>query len=100
MVYEIHFGVHARKYLKKLKDRSLKRKIINAIYDEIAADPYSFSAKAGDLRSYYTYSFNYQKTAYRIAYAINDEQLMILIILVGTHEEFYKTLKRIIKKRG
>lgn len=97
MDYEIHFGSHVKKYLKKLKEKPLKKKIIDAIYDKIAKDPYSFSSKSGDLSGYYTYSFNYQKTAYRIAYAINDNKLTILVILVGTHEGFYKLLKRVIK---
>lgn len=89
-------GRHTKKYLKKLKEKPLRKKFINAIYDEIAKDPYAFDSKTGDLLGYYTYSFTYKGIHYRIAYRIDDEKVLIVVPLAGSHENFYKLLKRII----
>ncbi|EGP5554473.1 type II toxin-antitoxin system RelE/ParE family toxin, partial [Enterococcus faecium] len=40
MAYEIVPSKHVIKYLKKLKEKTLKEKFLNLIYDEIAIDPY------------------------------------------------------------
>lgn len=98
MVYKIHLERHVKQYLKKIKEKPLRQKFVNAIYDEIAKNPYAFDVKVGDLAGYYTYSFKYKGIAYRIAYSINNNELSILIILAGTHEDFYQELKRIINK--
>lgn len=98
MVYKVRWDGHALKYVKKIKEKPLKEKIMNAIYKEIAVTPYAFNKKRGDLTGYFTYDFNYQKTAYRIAYAVHSDIVVVTIVLVGSHEGFYKHLKRFIKK--
>ncbi|HBL2577975.1 type II toxin-antitoxin system RelE/ParE family toxin, partial [Enterococcus faecium] len=49
MAYEIVPSKHVIKYLKKLKEKPLKEKFLNLIYDEIAIDPYKGEQKTGDL---------------------------------------------------
>lgn len=97
MIYKIRLGSHVKKYLKKVKEKPLRKKIIDAIYDEIAIDPYSFNTKVGDLSGIHSYEFKYKGISYRIAYTIKDDELIISVILVGTHENFYQELKRINK---
>lgn len=84
----------AGKYLKKVKDKKLKSLFKDAI-DEIIADPMVGDAKVGDLEGISTYAFRYNKTDYRVAYTVeyvNDET--VVVILAGTHENFYKELKK------
>lgn len=84
----------AGKYLKKIKDKKLKKLFKEAI-DEIAEDPTVGDAKVGDLEGISTYDFRYNKTDYRVAYTleyINDE--IVVVIMAGTHENFYKELKK------
>ncbi len=47
MAYEIVPSKHVIKYLKKLKEKPLKEKFLNLIYDEIAIDPYKGEQKLG-----------------------------------------------------
>ncbi|AUB54489.1 type II toxin-antitoxin system RelE/ParE family toxin [Enterococcus mundtii] len=94
MGYEIVPSKHVIKYLKKIKEKPLKEKFLNMIYDEIAVDPYSGSQKTGDLAGIWSKGFNYAETTYRIAYEI-QENMVIPVLLCGTHENFYEQSKNI-----
>ncbi|WP_347284337.1 type II toxin-antitoxin system RelE/ParE family toxin [Lactobacillus taiwanensis] len=97
MVYEIYINHRVNKYVRKLKDRNLKIAINNAIYDEIALNPYEVgNSKVGDLTGFYVYKLYYKGIQYRIAYTIDDEDNLVIIALAGTREKFYEQLKRII----
>lgn len=96
MVYSIEPSKRVIKYLRKLKNRSLKKKFVDAIYSTIANDPYVGNEKRGDLKSYYTYGFKHDRVDYRIAYTINDDNEIVIVVLAGSHEKFYEELKRII----
>lgn len=97
MVYQIKPSRRVIKYLKKLKNRPLKQKFTNVIFDTLAHDPYLGQEKRGDLLNYYTYGFVFEKVSYRIAYTINDDQEIVIVVLAGPHENFYETLKRNIR---
>lgn len=96
MAYSINPSKRVVKYLKKLKNRQLKKKFTAAIFDTIANDPYMGSEKHGDLRSYFTYGFKYDRVDYRIAYTINDNDEIVIVVLAGSHEKFYESLTKII----
>ena len=84
----------AARYLKKLKEKSLKDKFQAAI-DQILKDPYWGEPKTGDLSGIYCCDIFHNKTNYELAYTIveeNDE--IIVIIMAGTRENFYEELKR------
>lgn len=97
MAYNVFIEKRVLKYIRKLKDKKLRTTIRNAIYDEIAADPYEAGDhEVGDLHAFYAYKFHYQKSQYRIAYTIDDNGDLVIIVLVGTRENFYDVLKRLI----
>lgn len=91
---QVRFMPSAEKYLKKLKDKKLKELFKTAI-KEIVKDPFSGKEKSGDLKDIYTYDFRYDRSDYRVAYLVEktDDEL-ILIIMAGTRENFYKELKK------
>ena len=91
---QVRFTPSAEKYLKKLKDKKLKELFKTAI-KEIVKDPFSGKVKSGDLKDIYTYDFRYDRSDYRVAYLVEktDDEL-ILIIMAGTRENFYKELKK------
>lgn len=96
-MYEIRFTGAAEKYLKKVKEKSLKIKFREAL-EKISCDPYIGELKTGDLADVYCYDVYYSKTNYELAYRIyeEDEQLVV-VILAGTRENFYDELKRYMK---
>lgn len=92
MDYNVVPSKHVLKYLKKLKDKKLKKKFLDVIYDDIAQDPYAGEQKRGDLSGFWSVGFTYAKADYRVAYTIEDD-MVIPVVLIGSHENFYKTLK-------
>jgi mRNA interferase RelE/StbE len=88
----------AEQYFKKLKDKPLKEKFLRAI-DEIRLDPTIGEAKTGDLAGIYCYDFYHQKTNYELAYRLteNENGEIVVVIMAGTRENFYKEIKRYMK---
>ena len=90
----------AAKYLKKLKDKRLKKLYQDAI-DDICTDPSVGDPKHGDLEGVLGYDIYYNKINYELAYTIEerviegtDETETVVVIMAGTRENFYDQLKR------
>lgn len=88
----------AEKYFKKLKDSVLSRAYRDAI-SRIRENPDIGEIKSGDLSGIYCLNIYHNRTNYELAYrtSILDNGEMIVIIMAGTRENFYKELKRYIK---
>ena len=96
-MYEIRFTGAAEKYLKKVKEKSLKKSFQEAL-QKIRSDPYIGELKTGDLAGVYCLDVYYGKTNYELAYRIYEEDgQMVVVILAGTRENFYDELKRYMK---
>ena len=94
---EVRFLPPAARFLKKLKDKTLKMLYREAI-DKIREDHTVGTAKVGDLSGIYGYDIFYNKTNYELAYRVEYvEDKIIVVILAGTRENFYEELKRYIK---
>lgn len=97
-MYDVQYLNPAEKYLKKIKDKTLLAALKAAI-DELKADPYIGSLKLQDLSGIYCYDVKHARVFYEIAYRIYEEvdNNLIVIMLVGTRENFYEDLKRLNK---
>jgi mRNA-degrading endonuclease RelE of RelBE toxin-antitoxin system len=88
------FYPRAEKFLKKLKEKPLKLKFKQAI-EKIRENPYIGTAKKGDLSGVFGYDVFYNKTNYEIAYTIDsDGEIVVVIIMIDTRENFYEELKK------
>lgn len=96
-MYELRIEPKAARYLKKIKEKQLKKAFQDAI-DTILQNPYVGELKTGDLTGVYCYDVYYNKTNYEIAYTILEQYgKLVIILLVGTRENFYEKLKQYIK---
>ena len=87
----------AARYLKKLKEKTLREKFQSAI-DQLILDPYYGEPKTGDLSGIYCCDIFHNKTNYELAYTIIEEDSeTVVVILVGARENFYEELKRHMK---
>ena len=90
----------AARFLKKLKDKILKSLFLEVI-DAILKNPALGTEKTGDLRGVRSYDIFYKRTNYELAYTVEyvvneetGEDEIIVVIMAGTRENFYDTLKR------
>lgn len=83
-----------QKFIKKISDKRLKDKIKSGL-DKIRDDYTVGSRKTGDLRGFWSLDIFYNKTNYEICYeVIEDDGKVIIVVMIGTRENFYKELKR------
>ena len=88
------FRILREKYFKKIREKGLKAAFRTAL-QTIAENPYTGKSKTGDLSGVYGYDVYYNKTNYEIAYYIyEDDGKAVVVIMVGTRENFYDELKR------
>lgn len=87
----------SQKFIKKLKNKSLKNKIKDGL-DKIKDDYTVGGKKTGDLKDFWSLDIFYNKTNYEICYEVReDNSLVIIVVMIGTRENFYKELKRYIR---
>jgi putative component of toxin-antitoxin plasmid stabilization module len=88
----------AERYFRKLRDKQLKSVCKAAIY-RIRENPHIGNVKPGDLSGIFSLDVYYNGTNYELAYRISrpDNGEIIVVIMAGTRENFYKELKRYIK---
>lgn len=60
------------------------------------SNPHIGKLKKGDLSTIYGFDLFYHKINYEISYQIYSEKELIVIILIGTRENFYQELKKYI----
>ena len=91
------FTKRAGKILNKIRksDKKLYEKINYAI-SKICLDPSVGDAQKGDLKGFFSLDVFHQTSNYELCYKIEEDENgdLIVIILIGTRENFYPELKR------
>ncbi|MGA7877409.1 MAG: type II toxin-antitoxin system RelE/ParE family toxin [Desulfoferrobacter sp.] len=93
--YEIFMAPSAHKRFKKFNSR-LRDKIKKEA-QKLASEPYACEELKGPLRGIRSWHFDFQKTQYRIAFRIIEDEKQLEIVLVNSRENFYQALKKIIR---
>lgn len=91
-MFDLRYMKRAEKFFKKIREKNLKESFCEALCN-IKADPYVGERKVGDLAGLYCFSVYHNRTNYKIAYRIYKEDAKVVIIHVGTRENFYDELK-------
>jgi len=78
------------KTVKKLHDKD--KKAVDEAVREILAKPTTGEAKKGDLLGVSVYKFKINKQEILLSYSVGPNEL--LLIALGTHENFYRDMKR------
>jgi mRNA-degrading endonuclease YafQ of YafQ-DinJ toxin-antitoxin module len=78
------------KHKKKLHKNQIAE--LDTVIKAIHQDPYIGEQKKGDLASVFVYKCKITKQLFLIAYQFDDSE--IILLSMGSHENFYKELKR------
>lgn len=81
-----------KRRVKKL--HSHEKKALDQAIREIMSDPSIGEMKKGDLACVQVYKYKLNTQQYLIAYKYIDDELLLTFIELGTHENFYRDLKR------
>lgn len=60
---------------------------------KIVADPYIGDLKKGDLSDTYVYKFQMVNQLTLLAYEFHEDHVVLLLLALGSHENFYRDLK-------
>jgi mRNA interferase RelE/StbE len=81
----------ARQY-KKLHDNVASE--VDAAVMRVAAQPGIGERKKGDLAALHVHKFHSQGQLYLLGYTVDDGVRLIYLEAVGSHENFYRDIKR------
>jgi hypothetical protein len=96
MIMDIYFKSPFRKFVKK-QARPIQLVIEDEV-DRIIDNPGLGTSKKGDLADFKTHQFSYRNQVYLMSYRLRESELGFFT--VGTHENFYRELKRYVKEAG
>ena len=82
----------AANLLKKL-DRPIRLKVFQVL-EEIARNPLLGQKLTADMKPVYSCHFRDNGVEYRIAYLFQESQSRIIVLLIGTRENFYSELRK------
>lgn len=68
---------------------------VGEILKELADNPRNLPAErlAGKLNFIYSHHFNFHGTSFRLCFTIDDVRMKIIVVLLGSRENFYKILR-------
>ena len=92
MIYDLRISNCAKKDLKRL-DKTVIHAVLSVL-EKIAENPYAGEPFHGDLSNLKKWSLNHMGASYRIAYRIYEDRVEVVIMQIGTRENFYDELKR------
>ena len=88
----------SRSFEKKIKKFSQKeKKRLDEEIKKIVKDPAVGEEKKGDLSGVFVYKFKIYTLQYLLSYRLTGDRLEL--IMIGPHENYYRDLKRYIKKQ-
>lgn len=82
-----------KKAVKKLK--SNQKKELDSAVRELMANPNLGEQKKGDLAFLRVYKFKMSKQLTLLGYSFDDGALVLELMALGSHENFYRDIKRL-----
>ena len=81
--------------IKKLNKQD--KKALDGAVRHVAQNPEAGQVKSGDLSEVQVYKFRFTNHQGLLAYTYIEEELVLTLLGVGSHENFYRDLKHYIK---
>ncbi len=95
-MFDVFITSSAKKSAKRLPE-DVKKEIVKLCESHISKYPFGADKLQSPLEECRSLHFKLNNVHYRIAYRIVEAKKRIDIVLVGTRENFYNKLKRVLK---
>jgi len=95
-LYKIETYSGVKRDLRRL-DKRVQEQILEKHYSNIESDPYQAYQLSHEFGGLWSYHVSYHGGQYRIVYEIYPQDGIILVIMIGPREGFYKALRRRVK---
>ena len=82
--------------VKKKLPPSLREEIDRQV-DLVCEDPSIGTQKTGDLHRVWVHKFSFLGQQYLLAYAFDESMMLLNLLSIGGHENFYRDLKKYLK---
>ena len=92
MSYDLKQTRRFARVYKKLPD-AVAADVDSAAY-AVAENPKVGERKKGDLAALFVYKFHSHKQLYLLGYTVDDAVRLVYLEAIGSHENFYRDLKR------
>ncbi len=92
MVYDVSQTRRFLRQYKKLNDKTAKE--VDDAVVQVAKNPTIGEKKKGDLSELWVYKFKSNIQLYLLGYSIDDGLRLIYLESIGSHENFYRNIKR------
>ncbi|HRF87236.1 MAG: type II toxin-antitoxin system RelE/ParE family toxin [Cellvibrionales bacterium] len=87
--------LQTNEFAKAIKKLPPQQKIaVDAAVKSIMAKPAIGEMKVGDLAGVRVYKFRIQQQEVLLAYEYNESDIVLYLLKLGSHENFYRYLKR------
>jgi mRNA-degrading endonuclease RelE of RelBE toxin-antitoxin system len=84
-------GIFART-VKKLHPN--EKKALDKAVKKIVSDPHIGGMKIGDLSGVRVYKFKVSTQLYLLGYSLDENESVLTLLALGSHENFYRDIKR------
>ena len=95
-MYRIELATTVKGDVRKL-DKQLQKMIEERHFANIERKPLNAVPLSYEFKGLWSYHFSYKGTQYRIVYEIYPEDQIVLVIIIGVREGFYRALRRRVK---
>ncbi len=92
MVYDVSQTRRFLRQYKKLNDKTAKE--VDDAVVQVAKNPTIGEKKKGDLSELWVYKFKSNIQLYLLGYSVDDGLRLIYLESIGSHENFYRNIKR------
>lgn len=89
---KVIYSRHFEKIYKKLHNN--QQITVDEAIEEISKNPKIGVVKKNDLTGFYVYKFSMLSQLTLLGYYYYEDQMIISVIAVGSHENFYRDIKR------
>jgi len=91
--YEVRLNTRATRQIRKL-DPHIREIVKRKLKEALSSDPHRYSFLSGKYSKLRRFAFSTPAGEFRVAYIIREDRGRVIVVFVGSRENFYRELQR------